>query len=161
MASAPMRTPIAAGVGAGGPQHPGSIAARQGLAGLISQFRHTCDGERIAVAMTKAALSQAVGARTVELTTLDGGVCFGQPGQNTCLVARAGGGWHKLLSAEPGSITMLDTRHNGYADLALISPGTYVYRWTGNRYIQAGSHICATAAPPTMGTLPRAIRGRS
>lgn len=99
----------------------------------------------------------------VELTTPDGGACFGQPGQNTYLVAKVGQGWRRLLSAEPGSIAVLGTRRNGYADLELNSLGTcaYAYRWTGSRYAQAGSRDCATAAPPTVRTLPRAIRGRS
>ncbi len=158
-----MRTPTAAGMGAGGPQDPGSIAALQSLAGLISQFRRTCDGERIAVTVTEAAVSPAVEARLVELTTPGGGNCFGQPGQNTYLVAKIGQGWRQLLSAEPGSIAVLGMGHDGRADLELNSLGTctYTYRWTGSRYAQAGSRDCATAAPPTMRTLPRAIRGRS
>jgi len=148
---------------AGGVSNPDSLAARQSLAAVVNEFRRNCDGERIAVTVTEAALSPAVKARSVELTTPEGGNCFGQPGRNAYLVAKAGGGWHKLLSAEPGSITTLNTRHNGYADLELNSLGTctYVYRWTGSRYAQAGSRDYATAAPATMGTLPRAIRGGS
>ena len=162
LAAAPIGAPAGGGMGAGGQADPGSQAARQSLAAVIDGFRRDCDGERIAVGGTGAAVSAGVEARMVELTTPEGGSCFGQPGQNSYLLAKAGGGWQRLLSAEPGSITVLGTRHNGYADLELSSLGmcVYTYRWTGSHYAQAGSRDCGTAAPPTMGTLPRAIRGR-
>jgi hypothetical protein len=63
----------------------------------------------------------------VELTTPDGGNCFGQPGQDTYLVTKAGQGWRQVLSAEPGSISVLKTRHDGYADLELNWLGMCVY----------------------------------
>lgn len=150
------------GTGAGGLSDPDSLAARRSLAGVIDGFRRDCDGERIAVTVTEAALSPAVEARMVELTTPGGGNCFGQPARNAYLVIRTGGGWRRLLSAEPGSITALNTRRNGYADLELNSLGacTYTYHWTGSRYAQGGSRDCGTAAPPTLGTLSRAVRGR-
>jgi hypothetical protein len=150
------------GTGAGSLSDPDSLAARRSLGAVIDGFRRDCDGERIAVTVTEAALSPAVEARMVELTTPGGGNCFGQPGSNAYLVAKAGGGWRRLLSAEPGSITALNTRRDGYADLELNSLGTctYTYRWTGSRYARGGSRDCGTAAPPTLGTLSRAVRGR-
>ena len=162
LAGAPAGAPAGGGTAARGRSDLDSQAARRSLAALIDGFRRDCDGKRIAVGVTGAAVSPGVEARMVELTTPDGGSCFGQPGQNSYLLAKAGGGWQRLLSAEPGSITVLGTRHNGYADLELSSLGmcVYTYRWTGSRYAQAGSRDCGTAAPPTMGTLPRAIRGR-
>ena len=162
LATAPASVSAKGSTGEGGPSDPDSLAARRSLAAVIDGSKRSCDGERVAVAVTKAALSPAVEARMVELTTPDGGSCFGQPGSNAYLLAKAGGGWRRLLSAVPGSISVLNTRHNGYADLELNSLGTcvYGYRWNGAKYVQAGSHDCATAAPPTMGTLPRAIRGR-
>ena len=162
LAAAPAGAPDAGSTAAGGRSDLDSQAARRSLAALIDRFRRDCDRERIAVAVTGAAVSPGVEARMVELTTPEGGSCFGQPGQNSYLVAKTGGGWRRLLSAEPGSISVLGTRHNGYADLELSSLGmcVYTYRWTGSRYAQAGSRDCGTAAPPTMGTLPRAIRGR-
>ena len=162
LAAAPAGAPAGGGTAAGGQSDLDSQAARRSLAALIDGFRRDCDRERIAVAVTRAALSPSTEARMVELTTPDGGSCFGQPGQNSYLLAKAGGVWQRLLSAEPGSITVLGTRHNGYADMELSSLGmcVYTYRWTGSRYAQASSRDCGTAAPPTMGTLPRAIRGR-
>lgn len=162
LAASPPTTPAAGGMGEGGMSDPDSLAARRSLAAVIDGSRRDCDGERVAVAVTKAALSPAVEARMVELTTPDGGNCFGQPGSNAYLLAKAGGGWRQLLSAMPGSISVLNTRHNGYADLELNSLGmcVYTYRWAGSRYVQAGSHDCATAATPTMGALPRAIQDR-
>ena len=162
LAAAPATTPAGIGMGEGGLSDPDSRAARQSLAGVIDGFRRDCDGERIAVTVTEAAVSPAVEARMVELTTPGGGNCFGQPGSNAYLLAKAGGGWRRLLSAEPGSIAVLKARHGGYADLELSSLGMCVhgYRWNGAKYVQAGSHGCVTAAPPAMGTLPKAIRGR-
>ena len=150
------------GVELGGLRDPDSVAARQSLAAVTDRFRRDCDGERILVSVTEALLSPAADARLVELSTPGGGNCFGQPGRNAYLLAKAGGGWRRLLSAEPGSITVLNTRHNGHLDLELNSLGTcvYGYRWTGSRYAQAGSRGCGTAAPPTLGTLSRAARGR-
>ena len=162
LAAAPATTPAGGGTGAGSLSDPDSLAARRSLAAVIDGFRRDCDGERIAVTVTEAALSPAVEARMVELTTPGGGNCFGQPESNAYLLAKAGGGWHRLLSAEPGSITALNTRRNGYADLELNSLGacTYTYRWTGSRYARGGSRDCGTAAPPTLGTLSRKVRGR-
>ncbi len=162
LAAAPVGAPAVGGTGAGGRSDLDSQAARRSLAAVIDGFRRACEGERIAIGVTGAAVSPGVEARMVELTTPEGGSCFGQPGQNSYLVAKKGQGWQRLLSAEPGSITVLGTQHNGYADLELNSLGmcVYTYRWTGSRYAQDGSRDCGTAAPPTMGTLPRAIRGR-
>ncbi len=162
LAAAPATASGMGGTGAGGLSDPDSLAARQSLGAVIDGFRRNCDGERIAVTVTEAALSPAVEARMIELTTPGGGNCFGQPGRNAYLVAKAGGGWRRLLSAEPGSITALSTRRNGYADLELNSLGAcaYTYRWTGGRYARAGSRDCGTAAPPTLGTLSGAVRGR-
>lgn len=162
--AAPLATAPAGGAteAGSGLSDPSFLAARRSLAGVIDGFRRNCDGERIAVTVTEAALSPAVEARMVELTTPGGGNCFGQPGSNAYLVAKTGGGWRRLLSAEPGSIKALNTRRDGYADLELNSLGacTYTYRWTGSRYAQGGSRDCGTTAPPTLGTLSRAVRGR-
>lgn len=162
LAAAPVGAPAGRGTGADGRSDLDSQAAQRSLAAVIDGFRRDCSGERIVAAVTRAALSPAVETRMVELTTPEGGNCFGQPGQNSYLVAKKGQGWQRLLSAEPGSITVLGTRHNGYADLELNSLGmcVYTYRWNGSRYAQGGSRDCGTAAPPTMGTLPRAIRER-
>lgn len=162
LAAAPATAPGMGGREAGGLSDPDSLAARRSLGAVIDGFRRNCDGERIAVTVTEAALSPIVEARMVELTTPGGGNCFGQPGRNVYLVVRTGGGWRRLLSAEPGSITALNTRRNGYADLELNSLGAciYTYRWTGSRYAQGGSRDCGTAAPPTLGTLSSAVRGR-
>ena len=162
LAAAPAGAPAGGGTGAGGQSDLDSQAAWRSLAALIDGFRRDCAGERIAVGVTRAAVSPGIEVRMVELTTPEGGSCFGQSGQNSYLLAKAGQGWQRLLSAEPGSITVLGVRHNGYADLELSSLGmcVYTYRWTGSRYAQGGSRDCGTAAPPTMGTLPRAIRGR-
>jgi len=162
VAAAATGSAAAGGAASPGLRDPDSAGARRSLAAVIDGFRRNCDGERIDVRVTKAALSSSAEARMVELTTPDGGNCFGQPGQNTHLVAKAGQGWRQVLSAEPGSISVLKTRHDGYADLELNSLGmcVYGYRWNGAKYVQAGSHDYGTAAPPTMGTLPRAIRSR-
>ena len=162
LAAAPAGAPAGGGTAAGGQSDLDSQAARRSLGALIDGFRRDCDRERIAIAVTRPALSPSIEARMVELTTPDGGSCFGQPGSNAYLLVKSGGGWQRLLSAEPGSIAVLGTWHGGYADLELNSLGTcvYSYRWTGSRYAQAGSRGCSTAAPPTMGTLPRAIRGQ-
>ena len=137
-----------------------SIAARQTLASTIEGFRRDCEGERIQVSTLEAVLSETSNARTITLTTPGGGSCFGQPGQDTYLVAKVGGARRTLLSAEPGSIQISDTKHNGYGDAEVHSLGlcVYYYRWNGTRYVQASARDCATAAPPTMSTLPRAIR---
>lgn len=139
---------------------PDSIAARQVLASTIADFRQSCEGERIEVSTLEIILSESSNARSVTLTTPGGGSCFGQPGQNSYLIAKVGGAWRTLLSAEPGAIHALETRHAGYVDMEVLSLGLCVYtdRWNGSRYVQASSHDCITAAPPTMRTLPRAIR---
>lgn len=105
-------------------------------------------------------LSPSSNAWSIDLTTPGGGSCFGQPGQNSYVVTKVGGAWRTLLSAEPGSIQVSGARHNGYVDLELHSLGmcVYDYRWNGDRYVQVNSHDCATAAPPTMRTLPRTLR---
>ena len=137
-----------------------SIAARQTLTSNIEGFRRACEGERIEVATLEAVLSETSNARTISLTTPGGGSCFGQPGQNTYLVAKVGGAWRTLLEAEPGSIEISDTKHNGYGDAEVHSLGlcVYYYRWNGTRYVQVSARDCATAAPPTVSTLSRAIR---
>jgi len=139
---------------------PDSIAARQTLASTIEGFRRDCEGERIEVSTYEAVLSTSSRARTVTLTTPAGGNCFGQPGRNTYLVAKVGIAWQTLLSAEPGSIQISDTAHNGYGDTEVHSLGLciYNYRWDGNRYVKTSAMNCATAAPPTVSTLSRAIR---
>ena len=150
----------APGVGATGLTDPDSIAARQSLASRIDGFRQACAGERISVSVTEAVLSPSADARVVELSTPEGGNCFGQPGTNAYLVLHSGSAWRTLLSAEPGSIKVLNTRRNGYADLELHSLGlcVYDYRWDGSRYVRTGAKDCATAAPPSASTLSRAIR---
>ena len=139
---------------------PDSAAALNVLATTIAGFRRDCEGERIEVSTTEAVLSRSSTARLVELTTPGGGSCFGQPGKNAYLVAKVGGAWRTLLSAEPGSIQISDTPHNGYGDAEVHSLGlcVYTYRWDGSRYAQALAKGCATVAPPTMSTLPRGIR---
>lgn len=138
-----------------------SVAARQSLAAVIDGTRHACEGERIRVSVTEG-IRAPVETRLVDLSSPDGGACFGQPGRNEYVVGRTQGGWRTLLAAEPGTIMPLGTQRGGYQDLELRSLGqcTYVYRWSGSRYVQAGSSGCATAAPPTMGTLPGVIRRR-
>lgn len=157
-ASQPGQVP--AGMGSTGLNDPGSMAALRSLAPVIESFRQGCEGERIAVSVTEAVLSPTAEARTVVLTTPAGGNCFGQPGQNSYLVARTGSSWRTLLTAEPGSIQLSTRRHNGYADVGLHSLGlcVYDYRWDGNRYARVSARDCATTAPPTLSTLPRAIR---
>jgi len=139
---------------------PDSIAARQTLAGTIEGFRRDCEGERIEVSTLETVLSTSSRARTVTLTTPSGGNCFGQPGQNAYLVAKVGSAWRTLLSAEPGSIQISATAHNGYGDAEVHSLGSciYYYRWDGSRYVKASAKDCATAVPSTMSTLPRAMR---
>ena len=71
----------------------------------------------------------------------------------------------RILQADPREyehLPALELDAQGYADLELHSLGqcVYAYRWNGSRYGQAGSRNCATAAPPTLRTLPQAIRGR-
>ncbi len=162
MVSAAVGSAAAGDTAAPGLQDTDSTGARRSLAAVLDRFRRNCDGERIDVRVTEAALSPSAEARMVELTTPDGGNCFGQPGQNTYLVAKAGQGWHQVLSAEPGSISVLTARYHGYADLELNSLGmcVYRYRWNGAKYVQVGSRDCGTAVPPTIGTLPSVIRGR-
>jgi len=71
-AMAPATAPAGGGMGAGGLSDPDSLAARRSLGAVIDGFRRDCDGERIAVTVTEAALSPAVEARMVELTTPGG-----------------------------------------------------------------------------------------
>lgn len=154
--------PSANGADASGLSDPGSVAALRSLAPVIDEAKRNCEGDQVAARVTEAALSPSVNARIIELTTPNGGSCFGQPGSNAYLVAKSGSGWRRLLSAEPGSIQQLNSRHNGYADLEMSSLGlcVYTYRWNGRQYAKAGSHDCMTSAPPTVGSLARGIRER-
>ncbi len=82
----------AGGTASPGLRDPDSAGARRSLAAVIAGFRRNCGCERIDVRVTEAVLSSSAEARIVELTTPDGGNCFDQPGQDTCLVAKAGQG---------------------------------------------------------------------
>ena len=157
----------------GGPQYPSdklqaatdltdpdSNGARAAVQDVVAGFQNSCPGERIVVTVTDAPLGASVKARLVALSTPYGGTCFGQPGQNTYVLAKQGTGWTRLLSAEPGSIDVLPGSHRNYRDLRMNSLGmcTYTYAWNGTRYVQTGSDQCATAAPPTVSTLAQATR---
>ena len=137
-------------------------AARQSLSGVIADNARICNDERIVATASRVALAPSVSGRIVTLSTPFGGFCFGQPGQNDYLLVKSGPSWRTLLAAEPGSIEVLASRHAGRADVALHSLGicVYTYRWNGSAYTQAGSHDCATSAPPTLRTLAPAIRRR-
>ena len=139
-----------------------SAAARRSLSNVIAEFARSCEGERIEAKVTSVTLAPSLHARLVTLSTPDGGMCFGQPGQNDYLLVKSGSSWGRLLAAEPGSIEVLAGRHAGRADVALHSLGmcVYTYRWNGAAYAQAASRDCATATPATMQTLPSAIRRR-
>ena len=139
---------------------PDSMSARQALQDVVASFQKSCPGERIVVVVTDAPIASSPKARLVALSTPYGGGCFGQPGQNTYLLAKQGPGWSRLLSAEPGSIDLLPGSHKGYRDVQMNSLGlcSYKYAWNGTRYAQAGFDQCMTSAPPTVGTLAQAIR---
>ena len=139
---------------------PDSNAARAAVQDIVANYQKSCPGERIVVTVTDAPLASSAKVRLVALSTPYGGTCFGQPGQNTYVLAKQGTGWTRLLSAEPGSIDVLPGTHRGYRDLRMNSLGmcTYAYGWNGSRYVQTGSDQCATAAPPTVSTLAQASR---
>ena len=139
---------------------PDSNDARAAVRDVVANYQKSCPGERIVVTVTDAPLAASVKARLVALSTPYGGVCFGQPGQNTYVLAKQGTGWTRLLSAEPGSIDVLPGTHRGYRDVRMNSLGlcTYTYAWNGSRYVQSGSNQCATPAPPTVSTLAQATR---
>lgn len=111
------RDTVAGNVTYTGLTDPDSIAARQTLASGIEGFRRACEGERIEVATYEAVLSETSNARTISLTTPGGGFCFGQPGQNTYLAARAehlpgGQGRRRLAHAARGGAGInRDLRH--------------------------------------------------
>lgn len=115
--------------------------AAKSFAAQIQTYKGDCD-EPIRVAVKPASISPGVVARVVNLL---GGSCFGVVGQNAYLVAKEPSGWRKLLSVEPGFITVRNSSHAGYADVDTGSTGMCVvsYRWNGNAYVlRARSHDC-------------------
>lgn len=142
------------------PSDPGSRSAERALASTIRRLSKDCDG--VAVTVTDAPIFASRAARLVVLAQPGGGSCFGEPGQNTCLVGMTGSGWSTLLAAEPGSIGILAASHAGYHDVEVRSLGLCIYRykWTGQAYAKAGSHDCALDASPTVGDVARKMRGR-
>lgn len=68
----------------------------------------------------------------------------------------------KLLAAEPGSIDVLQTRHDDYREVELYGMGLCVfnYRWTGQAYVESGSHDCPFDGPPSVGDVAGKIRGQ-
>ena len=139
---------------------PTSTSARKSVQDVLTSAQRSCPGERIVITVMDAPIASASMSRLVALSTPYGGTCFGQPGQNTYLLAKQGAGWTRLLSAEPGSIDLQPGSHKGYRDVQVNSLGvcSYRYAWDGSRYAQAGSEHCMTLAPPTVGTLAQAIR---
>lgn len=143
-------------------QDADSAAAARSLGPFLRELHSACGDDTIAVAVHDAPVSPSIIARMVVLTTPDGVFCLGQPRESDFLLAKSGGGWVRLLTAEPGSIDVLRTSHGGHADLELHSLSLCIYRyaWKGGRYAQVKATDCATAAPPTMQSLPKVIRNR-
>ena len=139
---------------------PDSMSARQSVQDLLTGFARSCPGERIVVNVTDAPIASTSTIRLVALSTPYGGSCFGQPGQNTYLLAKRGPDWSRLLSAEPGSIDILPSSRGGYHEVRLNSLGqcTYRYAWNGSRYVQTSADHCMTATAQTLGELASAIR---
>lgn len=159
-AAAAPQTPPASGASDRPSSDPESRNAERALASTIWETSGNCHG--VTITTTDAPLSTSRVARLVVLAQPNGDGCFGQPGQNAYLVAKAGSGWATLLAAEPGSIGILSASHAGYHDVEFRSLGLciYTYRWTGQAYARAGSHDCPVDDPPTVGGIARKIRDR-
>ena len=71
-----------------------------------------------------------------ELVVSDSSACYGASGSTFAVLRRVNGQWKPVLAAQ-GVMTVLKTRHGGWADIEIGGPGfgkMPVARWSGQQY---------------------------